>query len=249
MVSSVILGQEQSDVLQGAQITLQQMFETWPGSGQAADASGVTIQIVASATAGGGDGTPVSLTSAGIQGGPSQYQYLWNCAASQAPGDYLVTWTGIVNGNTLTYIQTVTVAAMATGTPAPGVYATLSQYRAWSGDVWTPDQIVTVTLQRASEDIDNALIGAVYAVNANGMPTDAMAIDVFSRACCAQCQFLLADNDVTGVKRQYTSMAAGGVTASRAPAMTAMVLPPLAPRAAQILHTAGVLQSAALINW
>ena len=30
-----------------------------------------------------------------------------------------------MNGLTLTYVQTVTVAAMASGTPAPGVYATL----------------------------------------------------------------------------------------------------------------------------
>jgi hypothetical protein len=248
-VGNVILGQEQSDVLQGAQITFVQQFETWPGSGQAAGASGVTIQIAAAATPGAGSGTPVATTSAGIQGGPAQYQYTWPCPPAQVPGDYLVTWTGTVAGNTLTYIQAVTVAAMPSVTPAPGGYATASQYQAWSGDLYTPGALVTVALQRASEDIDNALIGAVYAVNANGMPADAMVIGTFMRACCAQCQFLLADNDPAGIKRMYVSTSMGGVSQTRAAAVTAMALPPLAPRAAQILHTAGVLQSAALISW
>ena len=248
-MTSVILGQEQSDVLQGAQITLIQQFETWPGSGQAAAASGVTVGVTAASTASAGLGTPVATTSAGVTGGPAQYQYLWNCAASTAPGDYLVTWTGTVNGTVLTYVYTVTVAAMGSGSPAPGGYATEDQYRAWSGDFYTPQQIVTTMLQRAGEDIDNALVGAVYAVNANGMPTDAMVIGTFARACCAQCQFLLADNDVTGVKRQYSSTSVGGVSTSRVASMTALAMPPLAPRAAQILHAAGVLQSAALISW
>jgi len=249
-VSSVILGVEQSDVVQGGQITLTQLFETYIGSGQGASASGVQIGITAATTPGAGSGTPVVTTSAGITSpNDANFSYAWACPASQATGDYLVTWTGIVSGVTLTYVQTVTVAARATGSPAPGVYATWVQYQNWSGDYFTPQTVVTPMIARASEDIDSALTGAVYPVDANGMPADAMVIGACMRATCAQVQFLLADNDPAGVKRQYAQTNIGGVQATRVAAMTALALPPLSPRAAQILHSAGVLPSAALINW
>jgi hypothetical protein len=249
-VSFTILGNQQSDVLQGAQITLTQLFETYPGSGQGASASDVTIAIAAAATPGGGTGTPVPATSTGVVGlSTSLYQYTWTCPADQEVGDYLVTWSATVNGQTEVYIVTVTVAAVATGSPAPGVYASVQQYRGWSADQFTPDDLVAAMLQRASEAMDHYLIGAVYATNANGMPTDPMLIDVLMRATSAQCQFMLADGDPTGVKRQYSMTSMGGVATTRIAAMTAMPFPPLAPQAATILHTAGVLGSAALINW
>jgi hypothetical protein len=251
-VGTLTLGGARSNVVQGGQITFEQLFESYIGSGQAGIASGVTITIAAATTPGGGSDTPVATTSSGIlpQGGSqSLYDYTWSVPASQATGDYLVTWAGTVGSTTLTYTTTVTVAAIATGNPAPGVYATLDAYRAWSGDTITPDLLVSVTLQRASEDIDNALIGAVYAVNGNGMPTDAMVIHAVSRATCAQCQYLLADNDPTLVKKQYTTTNVGGVATTRAASTVAPQFPLLGPRAAQILHIAGVLPSAALIAW
>lgn len=249
-MSFTILGSQPSDVLQGAQITLTQMFETYPGSGQGGVASGVTVGISAATTPGGGTGTPLAPTSTGVVAlSVSLYQYLWSCPAGQALGDYLVTWSGTVGGQTVNYVNTVTVAAVASGAPAPGVYASVAQYRGWSGDQFTPDVSVATMLRRASEAMDHYLIGAVYATNANGMPTDPMLIDVLMRATSAQCQFMLADNDPTGVKRQYSSTSMGGVSTSRAAAMTAMPFPPLAPQAAAILHTAGILGSAALINW
>ena len=249
-MSFTILGNQPSDVLQGAQITLTQLFETYPGSGQGGVASDVTVGIAASTTAGGGVGTPLAPTSTGVVArSDSLYQYVWSCPATQAVGDYLVTWSGTVGGQALTYINTVTVAAVATGAPAPGVYASVAQYRAWSGDEFTPDANISTMLRRASEAMDHYLIGAVYATNANGMPTDPMLIDVLVRATSAQCQFMLADNDPTGVKRQYSSTSMGGVSTSRVAAMTAMPFPPLAPQAAAILHAAGILGSAALISW
>lgn len=249
-MSSIILGNAQSDVLQGAQVTFERLFETYPGSGQGAAASNVQIGITAAGPPAGGSGTPLAATATGVTAlSSSLYRYVWTAPASQAVGDYLVTWTGTVSSSTVTYVQTVTVTAVATGTPAPGVYATVAAYRAWSGDQLTPDAMVTVKLQRASEDIDGATIAAVYAVNANGMPTDAMVIDAFSRACCAQVQWLLANNDDAEVKRQYTSSNVGGVSVTRAAGAVMPVFPLLGPRAASILHTAGVLPSAVLVNW
>jgi len=249
-MASLLIGGEQSDVLQGGQVTLYQQFETFKGSGYAATASSVTIGITAAGTPGGGRGTPVPAGSDGIRAsGPANYSYAWACDPEQTPGDYLVTWTGVVNGATITYGQAVTVAAVASGVPAPGVYATPAQYQEWSGDMITPAVRVQVMLRRASEDLDMALVAAVYPVNANGMPTDPMVIDLLQRACCAQCQFLLADNDPAGIKRQYSSTSMGGVSQSRVASMTGLQMPPLGPRAAQILHVGGVLPSAPLISW
>jgi hypothetical protein len=256
-VSSIILGNAQSDVRQGGQIIFSQLFETYPGSGQGDTASGVQIGITAATdpatgapTPGAGSGTPLATTSAGVIAlSASQYQYTWTCPPDQAPGDYLVTWSGTVTEGPVTYIQTVTVAVIPTGAPAPGVYATVAQYQAWSGDTVTPASLVSTTLMRASEAMDHYLVGAVYAVNANGMPTDPMVLDTFMRATCAQCAFMLADNDPTGVKRQYQSTAMGGVTLTRAQGAAMLPFPPLAPQGAAILHASGVLGSAALIAW
>lgn len=249
-MSFTILGNQVSDVLQGGQITLTQLFETYPGSGQGAPAAGVTIGITAAAATTGGQGTPVETTGSGVIAlSESLYQYVWAAPASTPPGDYVVTWTGTVGATTVAYQQAVTVAAPVPVTPAPGVYATVPQYQNWSGDKATPFERVRVKLQRASEDIDRALIGAVYATNANGMPTDPMLIDVLMRATCAQAAFLLADNDDTGIKRQYSSTSMGGVSQTRAAWAAGNEMPPLAPRAAEILQVAGVLQSAALISW
>ena len=250
-MASITLGGNVADVRQGGQIVLTNLFETYPGSNQGALVTGVTIGIDAAGTPGGGTGTPVPATSAGLtQLAPDGlWQYTWAASPSQAPGDYLVTWTGTIGSTVQTYVQTVTVAVVPTGSPAPGVYASLAQYRAWSGDVVTPDALVNPALQRASETIDNALIGAVYHVNPNGMPADAMVLDSVMRACCAQVQYDLGDNDPTGLKRQFQSVKVGGVTTARARGTTALIFPPLAPRAAQILHTSGVLPSAALVNW
>ena len=149
-MSFTILGNQPSDVLQGAQITLTQLFETFPGSGEGGVASGVTVGIEAATTPGGGKGTPLTPTSAGVVArSDSLYQYVWACAATQELGDYLVTWSGTVSGQTLTYINTVTVAAVASGSPAPGVYAKVDQYRAWSRAQFTPATHVSPLLRRA----------------------------------------------------------------------------------------------------
>lgn len=249
-MSFTILGNQVSDVLQGGQITLTCLFETSPGSGVGASASGVTLGITAAPAASGGSGTPVAPTSAGIASlSESLYQFTWQCPSGQALGDYLATWQATVNGQTMTYVQTVTVAQVPTGSPAPGVYCTVARYQAVTGDQVTPQQIVTANLVRASEDIDHALIGAVYQVNANGMPTDPMLLDVLVRATARQCEYLIADNDPSGVKKQYTSISVGGVSSTRTAASQSPTFPPLAPRAAQILNVAGVLPNAPLISW
>lgn len=241
-----------SDALPGGNLLLNVQFETSVNSGQACEASGVTIQIAASGAADSGSGTPVPTTSAGVtELGMGLFQYNWSVPDNQASGSYLVTWTGVraSDSETVTYQQAAQVAPNPDEVPQPGCYASVAQFRAWSGDTWTPAQIVQVKLQRASEDIDIALVAAVYRVDADGMPLDPQLIDVLVRATSAQAAYLLAVNDDAGIKREYASTSVGGVSATRSSKMQGMALPPLAPRALAILRVEGVLPAAPLVNW
>lgn len=241
-----------SDVWPGGQIQFTVQFETYLNSGQPCGVSDVTIGIAAAA-GGEGAGTPVATTSAGVTGAGTAglYNYTWSPATAVVPGDYLVTWTGTraSDSTTVSYVQACTVAGIPSPVPAPGVYATFGDYQAWSGDTWTPQQLVTPVLMRASEDIDRALIAAVYRTDADGMPLDAMVQNAVRRATCAQAQYRLAQNDPSGIKFEFTTTNVGGVSATRVASMAGMAVFPIAPQAISILHVAGVLPAAPLVNW
>jgi hypothetical protein len=233
-------------VLPGGAVTFMQLFETYYGSGIPQQVTGVTITITPA-----GSATPLlGPTGTGITTGDGMtFTYQWLPAVSTPPGDCLVTWTATGESGTVTYTQAVTVAAPPSPVPAPGVYATLAQYQGWSGDSYTPANKITITLRRASEVIDRAMIGASYRTDADSMPTDPGIIDVFMRATCAQCEFMLANNDLANVKSQYSYTSQGGMQVSRGSSAQGQYFPPLAPAAAQILHTAGALPGAPLLGW
>jgi hypothetical protein len=241
-----------SDVLPGGSIEFQAQFETYLNSGIQCEATGVTIAITASGAPDSGSGTPVAATSTGIaELSMGLFSYTWDVPAGTAPGSYTVTWTGTraSDSTSVAYSQNVQVAPDPEEAPEPGVYASVAQYRNWSGDTWTPAGIISVKLQRATEDIDVALVAAVYRTDADGMPLDPQLINVLVRATSAQCQYLIAQNDDAGIKREYASTNVGGVTAVRSAKMQGMALQPIAPRALAILRVEGALPAAPLINW
>jgi hypothetical protein len=251
-VASILLPYEQSNGAQGDAVTLTQTFETTRNSGIATSAGSVTISIDGSSlvTPNASGVSAVATTSTGVTTiNFGTFQYIWAIPWLQATGDYVITWTGQVGSVTEVYKTVVQVLAPFSATPSPGWYCTVEQYRTVCGDQVTPDNVIIPFLTMATEDIDNALIGAVYQTDANGMPGKGFIIDAFIRATARQIQWLLADNDPAGVKRMYASTSLGGVSHTRARNMTTGAFPLLAPRAAQILHSAGVLPSAALINW
>jgi len=230
-------------VLPGGQITLTAVFQTYAWSGIEQPVSGVQITI--SPVAGGS--AVLGPTSDGITGADqATYTLNWQPAPTLAAGDYLVTWTA---DGVPAITQTVTVVALPQEAPSPGVYATVAQYQNKTGDLFTPTARVQQELITASEVIDEALIGAVYPTDADSMPTNPAHIDLFMRATCAQAQFQIDNNDRSYVKSQYSSMSMGGVSQTRTARAQGFVLPPLAPRAAQILHTGGALATAPLISW
>ena len=241
-----------SDVFPGGSIEFRVQVETYVNSGEATGVSDATITIAASGAPDSGTGTPVTTTSDGIAVlGTGLLTYTWNPPEDQAPGSYLVTWTGTraSDDTSVSYVQACNVAADPEATPLPGVYASVSQYRAWSGDTWTPANIIQTKLYRATEDMDVALVAAVYRTDADGMPLDPQLANVLARATSAQVQYLISQNDDAGIKREYASTSVGGVSASRAAKMQGMALQPIAPRALAILRVNGVLPSAPLINW
>lgn len=241
-----------SDVFAGGSQLFEVQFETEKYNGVITGASGVTIAITASSAPDAGSGTPVAATSSGVtELGEGLYSYTWAVPVSQAPGSYLVTWSGtrLSDSATVTYAQLCMVAADPQPAPQPGLYATVAQYRAWSGDLVTPAIRVQTALMRATEDIDVALVAAVYRTDADGMPIDPGLVNVLVRATSAQAQYRIAVNDDANVKREFATVSAAGVSASRVQGMQGAALPPLAPQALAILRVAGVLPSAALINW
>lgn len=231
-------------VLPGGAVTFTVLFETFYGSGVPQPVSGVTITVSSA-------GVPVlGPVSAGVTpAGTSRFTYQWLCPLGTAPGDYQVTWNATGTSGQVTYAQAVTVAAPPLTIPAPGVYATVSQYQDFTGDTTSPPQIVAASLRLASEVIDRAMIGASYATDADSMPADPGVISVFKRATCAQCQFQLANNDPSFVKSQYAYTSQNGMQVSRAKAAQNQLFPPLAPRAAGILQTVGALPGAPLLGW
>jgi hypothetical protein len=99
-------------------------------------------------------------------------------------------------------------------------------------------------LPQASEDIDELLIGAVYDVDANDLPTDPRIADALKRATCAQALFIAVGGDETGAKAQFGTVNVGSIAYSRNQRMdgaNARVPLRYGPRAVSILRMAQLL--------
>ncbi|VXB82122.1 hypothetical protein [Aeromicrobium sp. 9AM] len=132
------------------------------------------------------------------------------------------------------------------------VYATLADYRNW-----LDDQTVDVSdalFARASEVIDEVLIGAVYAIDDNTqLPTLTAQIEAIRDATCAQVQWGLANGDTTGTgtATEWDSVAIGSVklsgkkTLASSP-MTTRSGASVAPDAVRVLRIAGLLPATVL---
>ncbi|TGB14418.1 hypothetical protein [Streptomyces sp. MZ04] len=123
----------------------------------------------------------------------------------------------------------------------PRVYATPEQLTAWTGKPAPPD--AERLLARASEDIDDALVRAVYLTDDAGMPTDPTIVAALRDAACAQVEYQLATgDDGTGAAGRWDSVSIGPVSLSgRKDGPTAPGEVDLAPRAHRALTRAGLL--------
>ncbi|MET9253753.1 hypothetical protein [Streptomyces sp. NPDC003717] len=119
------------------------------------------------------------------------------------------------------------------------VYATPEQ-------VWTdrpPPADADRLLARASEDIDDALLTAVYRADSAGMPTDPKVATALTEAVRAQIEYWAATgDDGTGAAGRWDSVSIGPVSlAGRKDAPAAAGDVDLAPRAHRALTRAGLL--------
>ncbi|MFD3829729.1 hypothetical protein [Streptomyces sp. NPDC058621] len=122
------------------------------------------------------------------------------------------------------------------------VYATPEQLAMWMGRP-APDGDAARLLARASEDVDDALLTAVYDVDDDGDPTDPQIVAALSAAACAQAEFWLASgDDGTGAGARWDSVSIGPVALSgrRDGPGDASGLD-LAPRAYRALRAVGLL--------
>lgn len=119
-------------------------------------------------------------------------------------------------------------------------YTTPEQLAAWLGTSAPAD--AERLIARAGEDIDSALLTAIYPVDDDGDPTDPDTAAALASATCAQVEYwLAAGDDGTGAAGKWDSVSIGPVSLSgRAASTSGASGVELAPRAARALRRAGL---------
>ncbi|MFD6889294.1 hypothetical protein [Streptomyces sp. NPDC059957] len=119
-------------------------------------------------------------------------------------------------------------------------YATPEQFATYTGQPAPAD--AERLLARAGEDIDSALLTAVYPVDEDGDPLDAKIAAALAAASCAQVEYwVAAGDDGTGAQGRWDSVSIGPVSLSgRAASTSGASGVELAPRAARELRRAGL---------
>ncbi|MDF5756656.1 hypothetical protein [Spongiactinospora sp. TRM90649] len=118
------------------------------------------------------------------------------------------------------------------------VYATASDYTAYTGQ--SAPSGVDQELARASERIDELLLGAVYPTDEDGRPVEDDVREALMRATCAQAAWQVTVGDPYGVASAFKSVSIGSVKLDRE-ASTSTGAQRYAQDALSILRTAGLL--------
>lgn len=119
------------------------------------------------------------------------------------------------------------------------VYATAGELGTWTGQ--DPPADADRQLQRASEEIDRALLTAVYAVDSTGAATDTLVIDALRDATCAQVEFWTAGDEEDDVLGPVQGISLGGMQVQYGAGPNRVAPTSLAPRAWRVLRNAGLL--------
>jgi hypothetical protein len=120
-------------------------------------------------------------------------------------------------------------------------YASVDDLTAFLGSLPLPLDVSRL-LEEASDDLDGVLVGARYATDDSGMPTDAAVQTALRKACERQVHWLMDRDDETGATSDVQSMTTGSRSVTRRTgANAAATTPQLGPRAAQALRTSGLL--------
>jgi hypothetical protein len=125
---------------------------------------------------------------------PSRAAWTANLTPASA-GDWLVKWTVTGSGAGTTW-DTVPVGPAPLPPPPGRVYATTGQLADYTGE--DPPADARKLLRRASRKVDQLLITAHYAVDEDGMPTDADVAAAMAEATCAQVEWWGETGDTAG---------------------------------------------------
>ncbi|PSJ29824.1 hypothetical protein B7P34_04750 [Streptosporangium nondiastaticum] len=119
-------------------------------------------------------------------------------------------------------------------------YSTPEQLSTWLGTPAPSD--AERLISRASEDIDSALLTAIYPVDEDGDPLDPRIAQALADATCAQVEYQLATgDDGTGASGTWDSVSIGPVSLSgRTGRSAGSSGVELAPRADRALRRAGL---------
>ena len=126
-------------------------------------------------------------------------------------------------------------------------YATATDFTNYTGQTATAD--TPRLLQRASDALDARLIGAYYAADVNGLPTDATQLQALNNATCAQVEYWLATGDELGLSEQYGIIKIGSVMLNKASRSTTSRprAPVLCQRAIDELQRVGLWPSTPVV--
>lgn len=141
------------------------------------------------------DGTVTSPATGTSDGGKT-----WTSTVTYtAAGVWRLTWTVTGTGANVGH-DLVSVAPAPTVTNTGRVYATTTQLAEYLEKA--PPLDAAKLLRRASKLLDSDFLkAAMYAVDSDGMPTDAEVADGFAEAVCAQVEFwgeVGEENDISG---------------------------------------------------
>jgi hypothetical protein len=124
---------------------------------------------------------------------------------------------------------------------ATSPYATPADLAAWIGVAVPTDGARLI--RNACILLDANLIGFAYPTDANLNPTDAVTIQAFNDATCAQVEYWIQNGDEFGDGNNIASYSIEGASVTfRKP------VPRLAPRAQDVLRVAGILPSVTPIH-
>lgn len=197
----------------------------------------VDTDTTATAAAVNPAGSTVALTTS-----PNSDRSVWTAYLPITTlGAYRVTWTVSGTGAGVEYD---TVYALGPDEPATGEsYATLGELADYLHD--TPPDGAGKLLVRASRRIDTVLIGAYYAVDDDGLPTNATVAAALRDAVCAQVEWWDEQGDATGngAAGEWLTVGVGKVHLSRTGPRGGgeAVTKRIAPSSLEILQAAGLL--------
>lgn len=160
-------------------------------------------------------------------------------------GEWRIAWTVSGTGANVEYDTVYAIPQ-----PSGRSYATLTDLAGWL--MSEPPAGSARRLIRATEKIDQLLLGARYPVDDDGMPTDTDHITALKDAVCAQVEWWVETGDTTGsgVSTSWDSVQIGSVSLSRKKSGGASNSSPsqsVAPAAVAALHAVNLLPIRAIL--